>query len=62
MGDGLVCRHEKEVQGDGGQAAHPFPRIVVKYTADENGNINPLALPDPNVAYLLASDVAAFDV
>ena len=39
-----------------------FPRIVVKYTADENGNINPLALPDPNVAYLLASDVAAFDV
>ena len=34
-----------------------FPRIVVKYLADEQGNTNPLALPDPITAYLTASDV-----
>ena len=34
-----------------------FPRIVVKYVADEGGGTHPLQLPDPITAYLTASDV-----
>ena len=34
-----------------------FPRIVVKYNEDENGNNHLLALPDPITAYLTMSDV-----
>jgi hypothetical protein len=34
-----------------------FPRIVVKYVADEGGGTHPLQLPDPVTAYLTSSDV-----
>ena len=34
-----------------------FPRIVVRYTADEAGNTSALCLPDPNTAYLTMTDV-----
>jgi len=34
-----------------------FPRIIVKYTATEDGGTHPLELPDPITAYLTASDV-----
>ena len=34
-----------------------FPRIVVKYLADESDNTNPLALPDPITAYVTMDDV-----
>jgi len=34
-----------------------FPRIVVKYTATEDGGKHPLELPDPVTAYLTMSDV-----
>ena len=34
-----------------------FPRIVVKYIATEEGETNPLALPEMRTAYLMMGDV-----
>ena len=34
-----------------------FPRIVVRYLEDENGNVHPLTLPDPITAYVTMSDI-----
>jgi len=35
-----------------------FPRLVVKYTATEEGGTHRLELPDPITAYLHAADVS----
>ena len=38
-----------------------FPRIVVQYTATEEGVSNPLALPEMKTAYVTMSDVSPRD-
>ena len=38
-----------------------FPRIIVKYTASEDGNTNAIALPEMPTAYLCAADVEPKD-
>ena len=38
-----------------------FPRIIVKYVGTEDGNTNPLALPEMKTAYLCAADIEPSD-
>ena len=38
-----------------------FPRLVVRFTATEDGNAAPIALPEMQTAYLHAADVAPKD-
>ena len=38
-----------------------FPRIVVKFFEDENGETNPLSLPEMQIAYVLILDVSPKD-
>ena len=54
---GARKRFKAEVVG----LRNQFPRIIVKYTAAEDGNTNAIALPEMNTAYLCAADIEPKD-
>ena len=58
---GLHAGSRKRFRAEVTSLRNQFPRIVVKYTANEDGETASIALPEMRTAYLCAADVQPRD-